>query len=145
MGKLRCAMPPYYLAARATDGEPLPVLPGVIFETLERGYAPSAFECRQRLIHFRQTTRWSRPAMAAFMGVSRDVLRRWESGERKPSGAARRLIWLLDLLVNDPDQFINSLSLIFWGAENMVEALEFEKQIERQNVADIIRSVVAKK
>jgi transcriptional regulator with XRE-family HTH domain len=111
---------------------------------LERGYAPSAVDCRQRLIRFRQATRWSRPAMAAFMGVSRDVLRRWETGERNPSGAARRLIWLLDLLANEPDQLINSVSLIFWGTKNMDEALKHKEQMERQVLANFIRSEVFK-
>ncbi|HEY2329251.1 MAG TPA: helix-turn-helix domain-containing protein [Verrucomicrobiae bacterium] len=51
---------------------------------------------RSNFIRLRQKLRWSRAGMAAFLGVDRSVLRRWETGERNPSGAARRLIWLLD-------------------------------------------------
>jgi len=145
MGNLRCSIPPYYLVARSTDGEPVVAMPGDTFGMLERGYAPSALECAQLLIRFRRTTRWSRPAMAAFMGVSPNVLRRWETGERKMSGAARRLTWLLELLVNDPDQLIDALSLLFWGTKNMAEALSFKKLLETEDLVDEICAAVAKK
>jgi transcriptional regulator with XRE-family HTH domain len=143
MGNLRCAIPPYYLVARSADGEPVVAMPGDTFGMLERGYAPSALECAQLLIRFRRTTRWSRPAMAAFMGVSPQVLRRWETGERKMSGAARRLTWLLELLVNDPDQFIDALSMVFWGTKNMADALKCKEQMERQSLADYINAEVS--
>jgi len=68
---------------------------GETYEMLERGLAPTAGEVRLTLIRLRQKLHWSRPAMAAFLGVHRGVLRSWEVGARSPSGAARRLIWLL--------------------------------------------------
>lgn len=53
--------------------------------------------------------------LAAFMGVNGEVVRRWETGERKPSGAARRLIWLLNMLAREPDQLKTAFDLIVWG------------------------------
>ena len=55
--------------------------------------------------------------MAAFLGVGRSVLRRWETGERKPSDAAQRLVWLLNLLAHDPDSLKDGFDLIVGGGE----------------------------
>ena len=115
MKGLRCSFPPYCVAARGADGEPVAALPGDTYELLERGLAPSAGEIRVTLIRLRQTLRWSRAGMAAFLGVDRSVLRRWETGERKPSGAARRLVWLLNLLAHEPDSLKDGFDLILWG------------------------------
>src|ERR1035438_5821961 len=102
---------------------------GERYEMLERGFAPSAEEALRMLIKLRGKLRWSRPAMAAFLGVSKRVLRRWETGQRHPSGAARRLIWLMDLLVHDPDKLKNAMDLIFWGEGE--ECLEDAKQFAK--------------
>jgi DNA-binding transcriptional regulator YiaG len=126
MAGLRCSFPPYYVAAMAADGGPVAALPGDTYEMLERGLAPTAHECRMTLIRLRQTLRWSRAGMAAFMGVERGVLRRWETGERKPSGAARRLIWLLDLLAREPDKLKSAFDLIVWGRGE--ELLKFKEE-----------------
>jgi len=67
------------------------------------------------LVRLRSRLTWSRSMRAAFLGGSRDVVRRWETGERNPSGAARRLIWLLHLLVTDRNKLQNAMDLIFWG------------------------------
>jgi DNA-binding transcriptional regulator YiaG len=115
MKGLRCSYPPYYVAAMTPAGWPVGALSGKSYKMLEKGLAPSAGECRVMLYRLRQQLRWSRPALAAFMGVSQSVLRRWENGERNPSGAARRLIWLLDLLAREPDSLKTAFDLIVWG------------------------------
>lgn len=115
---LRFSFPPYYVAA--LDGKlPILCLPGDLYEGLERSLAPSAEDVRGILVRLRSELRWPRSALAAFLGVSRDVVRRWETGERNPSGSARRLIWLLNLLVRHPEKLKNGMDLIFWckGAE----------------------------
>src|ERR1035438_1678460 len=112
---LRCSFPPYCVAAMAADGEPVAALPGDTYEMLERGLAPSAHESRMALIRLRQKLRWSRAGMAAYLGVNRSVLRRWETGERNTSGAARRLIWLLDVLAHEPDKLKSAVDLFVWG------------------------------
>jgi DNA-binding transcriptional regulator YiaG len=115
MKGLRCSFPPYYVGLVLPNGVPVAAMPGSTYKRLERGFAPAAGEVQMLLIQLRQELRWSRAMLAAFMGVSRDVVRRWETGERRPSGAARRLIWLLNLLAKEPDQLKNAADLIFWG------------------------------
>ena len=88
---------------------------GNTYEMLERGFAPTAEEAKVTLFRLREKLRWSRAAMAAFFGVSQSVLRRWETGQRNPSGAARRLIWLMDLLAREPDKLKTAFDLIVWG------------------------------
>lgn len=128
MKGLRCSFPPYYVAARAADGEPVAALPGDMFSMLESGLAPTAGEIRVTLIQLRQTLRWSRAGMAAFLGVDRSVLRRWETGERKPSGAARRLVWLLNLLAHEPDGLKDAFDLIVWGKGD--DCLGFSTEVQ---------------
>jgi DNA-binding transcriptional regulator YiaG len=128
---LRCSFPPYYVAAMTPDGWPVAALPGDSYEILERGLAPSAEESRQTLLHLRQQLRWSRAGMAAFLGVPRGTLRRWETGERRPSGAARRLIWLLNLLVDEPDKLKSAFDLVVWGRSE--EMRDLAKQLEGQS------------
>lgn len=115
MKGLRCSFPPYYVAAMAADGEPIAALPGDTFGMLERGLAPSAGQVRGTLRRLRKKLRWSRAMLAAFIGVDPSVLRRWEVGDRVPSAAARRLIWLLDLLAREPEKIKSAMDLIFWG------------------------------
>lgn len=123
---LRYSFPPYYVGV--VDGK-LPVfnVPGECWKDLERGLAPTVGEVRQMLLRLRSELRWPRSALAAFLGVSRDVVRRWETGARNPSGSARRLIWLLNLLVRYPEQLKNGLDLIVWGKGG--ELAEFSRQL----------------
>jgi DNA-binding transcriptional regulator YiaG len=112
---LRCSIPPYFVGQVTPAGWPVAALSGEYYELMERGFAPTADDSIRTLIKLRGKLRWSRPAMAAFLGVSRSVLRRWETGERHPSGAARRLIWLLDILAREPDKLKNAMDVILWG------------------------------
>ena len=66
--------------------------------------------------------------LAAYFGVSRDTLRRWETGEREPSGAARRLIWLLNTLLANPERLNDGLDMLMWGKKR--EAQEFNKLLK---------------
>lgn len=130
MTGLRCSYPPYYVAAMSVDGEPVAALPGDTYEMLERGLAPTAEEVRATLTQLRQKLRWSRPIMSAFLGVDRGVLRSWEVGDRNPSGAARRLIWLLDLLAREPDKLKTAFDLIVWGkGEELLKSSQALQQV----------------
>ena len=125
---LRYSFPPYYVGLM--DGNvPIASFPGALYEDLARGFAPPAEEVRQMLLQLRGKLRWARSMLAALLGVSRDVVRRWETGERHPSGAARRLIWLLDLLVRHPEKLKTGMDLIFWGKGD--ECLEFHRRLAR--------------
>ena len=46
----------------------------------------------------------SQPILAAYLGVSAAALRAWEQGFKKPSGAARRLLQIIN---NSPTKFIH--------------------------------------
>ncbi len=129
MKELRCSWPPYFVAAETPAGCQVLAMPGNTYEMLERGFAPTAAEAQVTLFRLRQKLRWSRASLAAFMGERRGVLRRWETGERKPSGAARRLIWLLDLLAHEPDKLKTAVDLIFWGKGE--ECLAVSRQLAK--------------
>ena len=65
-------------------GWPVAAMSGNTYELLERGFAPSAEEAQVTLFRLRPgKLRWSRAGMAAFVGVDKSVLRRWETGERR--------------------------------------------------------------
>ena len=115
---LRYSFPPYYVGI-VEAGLPIMSLPGDFYEGLERNFAPSAVEARATLVSLREKLRWSRPMLAAFLGVSRDVVRRWETGQRNPNGAARRLIWLLTMLVCDRAKLQDAMDLLVWGKKDV--------------------------
>lgn len=102
-------------------GEPTFNLPGDFWLIFSKYHAPSAKQTRDHLVSLRRGLGWSRPRLAAFMGVSRETVRRWETNRRKPVGAARRLIWLLDTLAFHPEKLKNGLDFIFWGQREEVE------------------------
>jgi DNA-binding transcriptional regulator YiaG len=111
---LRCSFPPYYVGV-VESGAVFASLPGENYELLERALAPSGAEVRAMLIHMRSKLLWSRPMLAAYMGISRDVVRRWEDGSRNPNGAARRLIWMLYQLAFHPTKLKSAVDVMFWG------------------------------
>jgi DNA-binding transcriptional regulator YiaG len=129
MKGMRCSFPPYFVAQVTPAGWPVAAMSGNTYEMLERGFAPTAKEARVTLFRLRQKLRWSRTSMAAFLGISQSVLRRWETGERNPSGAARRLIWLMDLLAREPDTLKTAFDLFVWGKGD--ECMAVSKQLTK--------------
>jgi DNA-binding transcriptional regulator YiaG len=59
---------------------------------------PSARETRKSILRIRREFKLSRAQLAVCLGVGKHTLRRWESGERSPSHAGRRLIQLVQML-----------------------------------------------
>jgi len=111
---LRFSIPPYaFLLTR--DEWVAWNAPGESWASVSRGFSPSAEEIRKVLVGLRRDLRWSRSTLAAILGVPRDSLRRWETGARNPSGAARRLIWLIHLLASQPEKMRDGFDFIFWG------------------------------
>ncbi len=53
--------------------------------------------------------------LAAVLGVPRITLRRWMNGTRQPSGAARRLVWLLHTAQRSPDTLKQPSAWLAWG------------------------------
>ena len=64
----RISLPPYNTALWVLD-RGVPIYSGDNYEWIERQCAPQAEASRQTLIRLRQRFRWSRPMMAAFLGV----------------------------------------------------------------------------
>lgn len=62
---------------------------------LANWYAPSSTATSGMLHLLRRKQKWSQATLAAILGVPKHTLRRWEEGTRNPSGAARRLIWMI--------------------------------------------------
>lgn len=116
----RFSLPPYAVAV-GRHGFAAFNLSGDYYEALGKSLAPSASEARRILINLRRNLRWSRPTMAAFLGASVHTVVRWEMGERNPSGAARRLIWLLNQIVTDPGQLASAFDLMVWGQRTRLE------------------------
>ena len=83
------SFPPYYIAT-TEDRLSIACLPGELYEALEYGYAPGAVNARQVLLRLRGELNWPRSMLTAFVGVSREVMRRGETGERNPCGTTRR-------------------------------------------------------
>ena len=53
----------------------------------------------------RRTARMTQAALAEFLGVSLKTVEAWEGGYRKPSGAVRRLLCLIEVNPNFPEQY----------------------------------------
>jgi DNA-binding XRE family transcriptional regulator len=111
---LRVSRPPYTVFLLDGDN-PMFTIPGEAWRILERFLAPMSEEVRSILVNLRRELNWSRAMLAAVLGVSRDVVRRWETGQRTPSGAARRLIWLLNQLFFHRGTVPRAVDLIVWG------------------------------
>ena len=110
----------YYTQGREwdllTDGTRLYVnLCGESLYGMSKLLGPRIEEIRKMLIQLRHDNRWSEAYMAAVLGVPKITLRKWESGERRPSGAARKLIWLLHGLLMDGDSIHNDRDIATWG------------------------------
>lgn len=111
---LRFAVPPHFVAVLFPKGMDL-LYPGKFHKMLEKSVAPSPKEIQGLLLVLRLKLRWSRPRMAALLGASEHAVRAWETGARRPSGAARRLIWLIYLMLREPGDYKGALELMFWG------------------------------
>src|SRR5215471_1611914 len=79
-------------------------------------YGPSTEEIRSMLLRIRRRQKWSQAGLAAVMGISKHVLRRWEDGSRQPCGSARKLIWFVHALAFEREQLLGDLgNLVTWG------------------------------
>ena len=103
--------------------------PGNVLKLLGNGLAPTSNEVRAMLLKLRKELLWSRDRMSGVLGLSRDVVRRWQTGQRTLSGAARRLIWLLDKLLFHRGNIPTALDLVCWGYGR--ELAGFPEQLAR--------------
>jgi len=56
-----------------------------------------------QIVALREKSNWSRPVFARLLNVPDVTVRKWEAGERKPSGAALRLLQILEA---EPDTLL---------------------------------------
>jgi DNA-binding transcriptional regulator YiaG len=94
---------------------------------------PTAKETRQSLLRIRRKFKVSRAQLAVGLGVGKDTLRRWETGERLPSTAARRLVQLVEgIFLSDQAKILGFGGLIL----GQIDAGALEKtQLELQRAA----------
>jgi putative transcriptional regulator len=64
--------------------------------------APPKAYGRADVVRIRRSTRMSQPVFAKLLGVGKSSVVQWESGERKPSGTALRVLELLDTRHSSP-------------------------------------------
>ena len=76
---------------------------------------PSKMETRKTLLTLRRDLKLSRGQMAAILGVCKTTLRRWETGQRQPSAATQKLIWLIHNLCHPSRRAGNLLDIAMWG------------------------------
>jgi putative transcriptional regulator len=62
-----------------------------------RGIASAPKFTPSQIVKLRETRKLSRPLFAQILNVPPVTVRKWESGERKPSGAALRLLEIMQL------------------------------------------------
>lgn len=76
--------------------------------------APDDAELRWMLAELRKGLAFSVAKLAATLGVPRITLRSWFDGTRRPSGAARRLIWVLYTAHFAPETFREPAAWMLW-------------------------------
>jgi len=76
---------------------------------------PTKMETRKTLLTLRRDLKLSRGQMAAILGVCKTTLRRWENGQRQPSAATQKLVWLIHNLSCPSRRAGNLLDIAMWG------------------------------
>src|SRR5258706_1474712 len=79
--------------------------------------APKPEETRQMLLQLRTACEWPQARLAAVLGVPGATLRKWETGERRPSSAAKKLIWLLHTILVKKERIPTDLHIAAWGQQ----------------------------
>ena len=69
------------------------------------------------LLQLRTAREWPRAHLAAVLGVPEATLRKWEDGGRRPSGAAKKLIWLLHTILVKKERIPTDLHIAAWGQQ----------------------------
>ena len=70
-------------------------LRGSMVLAMAKYYQPSKESIRDNILELRTKLHWTQTYSAAVFGIPLTTLRSWEDGTRTPSGAARKLIWLI--------------------------------------------------
>jgi transcriptional regulator with XRE-family HTH domain len=90
---------------------------------------PTPEESRSSLLRIRKNFRLSRAQLAVALGVGFDTLRRWESGERVPSGPARRLIQIVADIFFSDEPLSGDFGAIMIGRINLQKLRETKREL----------------
>ncbi len=75
---------------------------------------PDAAEIRRMLRDLQVRQGWSQATLATMLGVPPITARRWLSGARRPSGAAKKLIWLTCMFFSNPGRIRTAEDFAGW-------------------------------
>lgn len=106
-----------------------PRMSGRFVEPLVALVRPTPTETRDALLRLRSGLGLSRSQLACALNVSNDVLRRWETGERQPSGSARQLIRFVELVVFSPASIGKEFGGMFIGSVDMAAASRVRAEV----------------
>lgn len=90
---------------------------GQFLNSVAHVFAPKPDTLREMLVAVRCHFKWPQAYLAAMLGVPTATLRGWEKGQRNPSRAAKKLIWLLHALLLDPGKIRTHRDIACWGGE----------------------------
>lgn len=85
------------------EGELFVARSGQFIGRITKLFAPTGDEVRAMLAEVRKKSGLTTAVLAATLGVPLITARRWLDGSRTPSGAAKRLIWLLFTTQHSPE------------------------------------------
>lgn len=96
--------PNHYRIEVTLEGDEATFLPsGEYMQASNQLFQPGAEELRRMLEEIRKELGLSISMLGAVLGAPRVTLRKWFSGERNPTGASRRLIWLVHARLFHPE------------------------------------------
>ncbi len=99
------------------NGEVYAQASGKTAQLLARVHGPTDEQIRKLMLQIRRKQNWSQASLAAVMGAPKNTVRKWEEGARRPSWAAKKLIWTIHALVFAPQALLDDWEyFVTWGA-----------------------------
>jgi transcriptional regulator with XRE-family HTH domain len=105
-------------------------------------FVPTPEESRSTLLRIRKEFRLSRGQLAVVLGVGFDTLRRWESAERTPSTAARRLIQLVDAIFFSQEALTSDFGALLIGRVDLNKLQKVKHELlphSAKSLAELLR------
>ena len=106
-----------------------------------RIFAPSPARCRKMLSEIREQLRLPVESLAMLLGTPLVTVRKWLNGERNPSGAAKRLIWLIHCAQFKPSVLRKMDGWTKWAASHQAALERFTA--DRKGPAELAAVVAA--
>lgn len=98
------------------DPEAVSFLPSGEYSQLSRALLrPTPTETREMLFTLRKRLGTTTAGLGAVLGVPLATVRKWLSGERNPSGAGRRVIWILYTATVSPKTLAEPGAWLGWS------------------------------